>query len=177
MIVAADLAAWIETRRPDVERALEAVLPAPAGPAATAIEAMRYAVFGGGKRLRPLLVILSSRLSGYDGSDHIVLGNVVEYLHAATLLHDGRVLLVGGTVTANPDGTPVTPTDPAGTRVRGVARRGSPASSGGKPSRYGNPGEKPIARTVYRPPTWSRTTSSGVIWRRPATSAKSSPRS
>ena len=42
----------------------------------------------GGKRLRPLLVILSSRLSGYTGSDHIVLGNVVEYLHAATLLHD-----------------------------------------------------------------------------------------
>jgi len=47
-----------------------------------------HVVNRGGKRLRPLLVILSSRLCGYTGSDHIVLGNVVEYLHAATLLHD-----------------------------------------------------------------------------------------
>jgi len=47
-----------------------------------------HVVKSGGKRLRPLLVILSSRLSGYTGNDHLVLGNVVEYLHAATLLHD-----------------------------------------------------------------------------------------
>ena len=47
-----------------------------------------HVVKSGGKRLRPLLVILSSRLSGYTDSDHLVLGNVVEYLHAATLLHD-----------------------------------------------------------------------------------------
>ncbi len=47
-----------------------------------------HVVNSGGKRLRPLLVILSSRLSGYTGGDHLVLGNVVEYLHAATLLHD-----------------------------------------------------------------------------------------
>jgi len=47
-----------------------------------------HVVKSGGKRLRPLLVILSSRLSGYSGNDHIALGNVVEYLHAATLLHD-----------------------------------------------------------------------------------------
>jgi octaprenyl-diphosphate synthase len=53
------------------------------------LEAMAaHVVNSGGKRLRPLLVILSSRLSGYTGSDHVVLGNVVEYLHAATLLHD-----------------------------------------------------------------------------------------
>lgn len=53
------------------------------------LEAMAsHVVKSGGKRLRPLLVILCSRLSGYTGSDHIVLGNVVEYLHAATLLHD-----------------------------------------------------------------------------------------
>ena len=47
-----------------------------------------HVVKSGGKRLRPLLVILCSRLSGYAGGDHVVLGNVVEYLHAATLLHD-----------------------------------------------------------------------------------------
>jgi octaprenyl-diphosphate synthase len=43
---------------------------------------------GGGKRLRPLLVILCARLGGYAGEGHIPLGNAVEYLHAATLLHD-----------------------------------------------------------------------------------------
>jgi octaprenyl-diphosphate synthase len=53
------------------------------------LEAMAgHVVKSGGKRLRPLLVILAARLSGYQGQVHIVLGNVVEYLHAATLLHD-----------------------------------------------------------------------------------------
>ena len=53
------------------------------------LEAMAaHVVKSGGKRLRPLLVILCSRLSGYDGNNHVLLGNVVEYLHAATLLHD-----------------------------------------------------------------------------------------
>jgi octaprenyl-diphosphate synthase len=47
-----------------------------------------HVVKGGGKRLRPMLVILCSRLSGHEGDGHVVLGNVVEYLHAATLLHD-----------------------------------------------------------------------------------------
>jgi octaprenyl-diphosphate synthase len=47
-----------------------------------------YITRSGGKRLRPLLVILCSKLKGYEGPDHILLGNVVEYLHAATLLHD-----------------------------------------------------------------------------------------
>lgn len=47
-----------------------------------------YISRSGGKRLRPLLVCLCARLNGYEGPDHIALGNVVEYLHAATLLHD-----------------------------------------------------------------------------------------
>ena len=53
------------------------------------LEAMAsHVVKSGGKRLRPLLVILCARLNGYSGDGHVVLGNVVEYLHAATLLHD-----------------------------------------------------------------------------------------
>ncbi len=47
-----------------------------------------YIARSGGKRLRPLLVCICARMSGYEGQDHIALGNVVEYLHAATLLHD-----------------------------------------------------------------------------------------
>jgi octaprenyl-diphosphate synthase len=47
-----------------------------------------HVVTRGGKRLRPLLVVLCSRLNGYAGDGHVTLGNAVEYLHAATLLHD-----------------------------------------------------------------------------------------
>jgi octaprenyl-diphosphate synthase len=42
----------------------------------------------GGKRLRPLLVVLCSKMNGYSGQDHVSLGNAVEYIHVASLLHD-----------------------------------------------------------------------------------------
>ena len=45
----------------------------------------------GGKRIRPLLLILSARLAGYQGTEHWVLGSVVEFIHTATLLHDDVV--------------------------------------------------------------------------------------
>ena len=51
----------------------------------------RYIMNSGGKRLRPLLMILSSRLCGYTGSDDIPLAVVFELLHAAALLHDDVV--------------------------------------------------------------------------------------
>ncbi|MDR4469812.1 MAG: polyprenyl synthetase family protein [Nitrospira sp.] len=46
---------------------------------------------GGGKRIRPLLLLLSARLCGYPGSEHYQLGSIVEYIHTATLLHDDVV--------------------------------------------------------------------------------------
>jgi octaprenyl-diphosphate synthase len=48
----------------------------------------RYLQGGGGKRLRPALVLLSSKLCGYDGHAAIRLGAVVELIHTATLVHD-----------------------------------------------------------------------------------------
>ena len=45
----------------------------------------------GGKRIRPLLLVLASRLCGYSGTDHWQLGCLVEYIHTATLLHDDVV--------------------------------------------------------------------------------------
>jgi octaprenyl-diphosphate synthase len=45
----------------------------------------------GGKRLRPLLLIIASRLFSYKGKDHIILGSVMEFIHTATLLHDDVV--------------------------------------------------------------------------------------
>lgn len=45
----------------------------------------------GGKRIRPLLLVLSARLCGYTGVDHWQLGSLMEYIHTATLLHDDVV--------------------------------------------------------------------------------------
>jgi octaprenyl-diphosphate synthase len=42
----------------------------------------------GGKRFRPALLVLSARLCGYKGRDHIPLAAVIEFIHTATLLHD-----------------------------------------------------------------------------------------
>jgi octaprenyl-diphosphate synthase len=51
----------------------------------------RYIMGSGGKRLRPLLMVLSSRLCGYSGNNDAPLAVVFEFLHAATLLHDDVV--------------------------------------------------------------------------------------
>jgi octaprenyl-diphosphate synthase len=51
----------------------------------------RYIMFSGGKRIRPLLMVLAARLCGYEGDYDTTLSVVFEYLHAATLLHDDIV--------------------------------------------------------------------------------------
>lgn len=48
----------------------------------------RHSLLGEGKRIRPLLCILSSRLCGYDGEDIYHISTLFEYLHSASLLHD-----------------------------------------------------------------------------------------
>jgi len=63
-----------------------------------------YIIGGGGKRLRPVLLILSARACGYQGHHHHELAAVVEFIHTATLLHDDVVdesALRRGQATAN----------------------------------------------------------------------------
>ncbi|MCP3870971.1 MAG: octaprenyl diphosphate synthase [Gammaproteobacteria bacterium] len=50
-----------------------------------------YIINSGGKRLRPMIVLLAARALGYQGSDHINLAAVIEFIHTATLLHDDVV--------------------------------------------------------------------------------------
>lgn len=52
------------------------------------VEILEYGLFNGGKRLRPLLVVLASRLCGLYGSTIYEMAIAFEYLHAATLFHD-----------------------------------------------------------------------------------------
>jgi len=50
-----------------------------------------YILAGGGKRVRPMLVLLCARLCGYGGEKRLELATVVEYIHTASLLHDDVV--------------------------------------------------------------------------------------
>ena len=50
-----------------------------------------HLINSGGKRLRPLILLLSAKASGYRGNHHIILAAVIEFIHTATLLHDDVV--------------------------------------------------------------------------------------
>ena len=50
-----------------------------------------YIINSGGKRLRPMLVLLAARALGYSGSQHIDIAAIIEFIHTATLLHDDVV--------------------------------------------------------------------------------------
>lgn len=64
----------------------------------------QYIVESGGKRLRPLLVLLAARSCGFQATDHVKLAAIIEFLHTATLLHDDVVdhsVMRRGRATAN----------------------------------------------------------------------------
>jgi len=64
----------------------------------------KHIIQGGGKRLRPLLVLISANACGYSGDQQITLAAVIEFIHTATLLHDDVVdgsMLRRGNATAN----------------------------------------------------------------------------
>src|SRR6267154_6030372 len=50
-----------------------------------------YIIYAGGKRLRPLLVLLAARACGHTGDRHIDAAAIIEFIHTATLLHDDVV--------------------------------------------------------------------------------------
>ena len=64
----------------------------------------KHLIQGGGKRLRPITVLISAKACGYAGMHHIAMATVIEFIHTATLLHDDVVdnsMLRRGIVTAN----------------------------------------------------------------------------
>ncbi len=54
-------------------------------------EVSHYIVTSGGKRLRPLLVLLAARALGYAGTEQVRAAAIIEFIHTATLLHDDVV--------------------------------------------------------------------------------------
>ena len=71
-----------------IEATLDQLLPHGDGPESQVFEAMRYACLGGGKRLRPFLVLCSSRLFDIDERCALRVGAAVEFIHCYSLVHD-----------------------------------------------------------------------------------------
>lgn len=82
------LARYIEERKRLVDGVLERLLP-PTGPGPGALrEAMRYSVFAGGKRLRPVLCIAAIEALGADPSPFLRAACALELVHTYSLVHD-----------------------------------------------------------------------------------------
>ena len=71
-----------------VERVIDSVLPTPSGPEGRLYEAMRYAALGGGKRLRPFLVLAGAKICGVAEEPALRVGAAVELVHSYSLVHD-----------------------------------------------------------------------------------------
>jgi len=71
-----------------VEAQLEALLPVPEAAEARLVEAMRYAVLGGGKRMRAFLVMQTAQLFSVNQTCAARVAAAVEMLHAYSLVHD-----------------------------------------------------------------------------------------
>jgi farnesyl diphosphate synthase len=72
----------------EVERTLDQVLPRPEGLHARIPEAMRYAIFAGGKRLRPFLTVASAGLFDVPKARALRVAASIEALHTYSLVHD-----------------------------------------------------------------------------------------
>ena len=85
---ASPLDAELERVRAEIDAFFGTLLDVPPDPRARLYEAMRYAAIGGGKRLRPLLVVAACALFHTDRSRAIRVGAAVECIHVYSLIHD-----------------------------------------------------------------------------------------
>lgn len=88
----------------DLEKVNKAIIDRMASPVALIPQLAGHLIASGGKRLRPILTLSTSKMCGYEGTRHIDLSACVEFIHTATLLHDDVVDESGlrrGSETAN----------------------------------------------------------------------------
>ncbi|HEX8424268.1 MAG TPA: polyprenyl synthetase family protein [Pyrinomonadaceae bacterium] len=80
---------FITQHRAEIERALRTHLPTSSHAGAERLnDALAYALFPGGKRLRPLLALSAARLAGATHKQGILVGCAVEFLHSSSLILD-----------------------------------------------------------------------------------------
>jgi farnesyl diphosphate synthase len=85
---AVDLEQRLEETADRVTVALDTLLPRVQGPESRLMSAMRYAALGGGKRLRPFLVLETGRIFGVDERCLLRVGAALECIHTYSLIHD-----------------------------------------------------------------------------------------
>jgi len=83
-----DLDVYMQERAAAVDAALDRVLPAETVRPDTLHKAMRYSVFAGGKRLRPVLVIAGAEAVGGRADDVMLMACAIELIHTYSLVHD-----------------------------------------------------------------------------------------
>jgi geranylgeranyl diphosphate synthase type II len=82
------LSEYLQSRRQLVDRVIEEKLPPATTPPAVIHEAMRYAVLGGGKRIRPILAIAAAEACGADPAPLLPHFAALELIHTYSLVHD-----------------------------------------------------------------------------------------
>lgn len=87
-MMSARLGEALSTMQRDVDNFFDKALPVPPDGRARLIEAMRYSVIGGGKRVRPLLCQAAADLFGVDRDVSFRVGCAVEAIHVYSLIHD-----------------------------------------------------------------------------------------
>ncbi len=83
-----DFQTWVHAKQQRTEHALESTLPTPEIAPHILHEAMRYAVMGGGKRIRALLAYASAEFCGVPAEQADNAASAVELIHAYSLVHD-----------------------------------------------------------------------------------------
>ena len=83
-----ELKRYLVARQKEVDRALDRFLPKASAPPATIHKAMRYSLFAGGKRLRPILCLAAAEACGGKTNAAIPLACAVECIHTYSLIHD-----------------------------------------------------------------------------------------
>src|SRR3989442_12983906 len=83
-----DIKTYLEQKRQDVDRFLESAMPAEDAPPATLHKAMRYSLFAGGKRVRPILAIAACE--AICGASRLILplASMLELIHTYSRIHD-----------------------------------------------------------------------------------------
>jgi len=82
------LPTFFEEDRIAVDAQLDHLLPAESVPPHSIHQAMRYSVFAGGKRIRPILCLETSRIFGADVTPALFPGCAIEFIHTYSLIHD-----------------------------------------------------------------------------------------
>ncbi len=83
-----DLQKYLEAKKVFIEKALDTLIPPLTGHTRVLNEAMRYSLFAGGKRLRPVLTLASAEAVGGDAGAALNTACAIECIHTYSLIHD-----------------------------------------------------------------------------------------